>query len=201
MTAYILHTHIIPHTVTAHPGRAAAQAAANTTQGQHVVETPQDLPWVGKTLAGIYNGITGQHTARFESNEIGRSRIMKAIEENAMQPNPEHELLADAALYATEPQPAPSPDQSVEIPPKPRRTKNAERDAHAASGVMPEKPVVTSPTNMHRQKHFDALAAYAAANEWEKIEAYAMRGVDSYCKMINQYRDRLLAAHRGQQAV
>lgn len=78
----------------------------------------------------------------------------------------------------------------------PRKSKGAELDAKAAAGEVPEKPVVTSPTNMHRQKHFDALAAHAEAGEWDKIEAYHMSGIDSYSAMINRYRDRLLAAHR-----
>jgi len=84
----------------------------------------------------------------------------------------------------------------------PRHSKNAERDALAASGVMPEKPIVTSPTNMHRQKHFDALAAMADAGEWDKIANFNAVKVhsDSYADMIYRYRDRLLAAHAAQEA-
>lgn len=82
----------------------------------------------------------------------------------------------------------------------PRKGKGAELDAKAAAGEMPEKPVVTSPTNMHRQKHFDKLAAHAEAGEWDAVAAYHMNGIDSYSHMINRYRDRLLAAHAAQTA-
>lgn len=83
---------------------------------------------------------------------------------------------------------------------EPRKGKNADLDAKAAAGEMPEKPIVTSPTNMHRQKHFDKLAELAAAGEWDAVSAFHMKGVDSYSAMINRYRDRLLAAHNARPA-
>ena len=65
----------------------------------------------------------------------------------------------------------------------------------AEAGQMPDKPIVTSETNKHRQKHFNVLCAYAEAGEWDKVAAYQMRGIDTYTKMIHRYRDQLLAAH------
>jgi hypothetical protein len=45
---------------------------------------------------------------------------------------------------------------------QPRRNKNAELDAAAAHGIVPEKPDVTSHANHHYQKRFDRLAELAA---------------------------------------
>lgn len=76
--------------------------------------------------------------------------------------------------------------------------KSREADEAAARGQMPEKPVILSPTNQHRQKHFDKLAEMAEAGSWDEVAAYDMKGVDSYSKLINKYRDRLLTAHNAQ---
>ena len=81
---------------------------------------------------------------------------------------------------------------------EPRRTKNAAADELAASGVAPEKPIVTSETNKHRQRHFDYLAKAAEEGRWEDVAAKHMSGVDTYSHAINRYRDRLLAAHAAQ---
>jgi hypothetical protein len=78
---------------------------------------------------------------------------------------------------------------------EPRRSKNAELDAAAARGIVPEKPDVTSHANHHYQKRFDRLAELAAAGNWDAVRAYECNGVNSYAKMVRQYRDRLLAAH------
>ncbi len=100
---------------------------------------------------------------------------------------------ADPFIAAGEPRP------KREASDAPRQGKNYKLDQEAASGVMPEKPIVTSETNKHRQKHFDELAAFAEAGEWDKVAAKHMAGIDSYSAMINRYRDRLLAAHAAQQ--
>jgi hypothetical protein len=78
---------------------------------------------------------------------------------------------------------------------EPRRSKNAELDAAAARGIVPEKPDVTSHANHHYQKRFDRLAELAAAGDWDAVRGYECTGVNSYAKMVRQYRDRLLAAH------
>lgn len=79
-----------------------------------------------------------------------------------------------------------------------QHTKTSEIMEKAKNGVMPVKPVVTSPTNMHRQKHFDTLAALASSDKWDEVRAYHMKGIDSYSAMINRYRDALLAYHETQ---
>ena len=79
-----------------------------------------------------------------------------------------------------------------------RQSKAAELDAAAARGVMPTKPVVTSHWNYHYQRRFDKLAELAAAGDWDAVAAYDCNGVNSYSKMVRQYRDRLVAAHKAQ---
>jgi hypothetical protein len=77
---------------------------------------------------------------------------------------------------------------------EPRRSKNAELDAAAARGIMPTKPDVTSHANHHYQRRFDKLAELAEAGDWDAVRAYECTGVNSYAKMVRQYRHRLLAA-------
>jgi hypothetical protein len=83
---------------------------------------------------------------------------------------------------------------------EPRRSKAREADELAATGVMPSKPDVSSHANHHYQKRFDRLAELAAADDWDGVAGYQCTGVNSYAKMVRQYRDRLLAAHRAQPA-
>jgi hypothetical protein len=77
-----------------------------------------------------------------------------------------------------------------------RQSKAAELDAAAARGVMPTKPVVTSHWNYHYQRRFDKLAELAAAGDWDAVAAYECNGLNSYSKMVRQYRDRLVVAHK-----
>ena len=77
-----------------------------------------------------------------------------------------------------------------------RQSKAAELDAAAARGVMPTKPAVTSHWNYHYQRRFDKLAELAAAGDWDAVAAYECNGLYSYSKMVRQYRDRLVAAHK-----
>jgi hypothetical protein len=66
----------------------------------------------------------------------------------------------------------------------------------AARGVMPEKPICTSEANKKQyQPRFDFLADRAAAGDWDAVRNYEVKGVNSYAKMVKQYRERLLAAH------
>jgi hypothetical protein len=83
---------------------------------------------------------------------------------------------------------------------EPRRSKAREADELAANGVMPTKPDVTSHANHYYQRRFDRVAELAAADDWAGVAAYQCTGVNTYAKMVRQYRDRLLAAHRAQQA-
>ena len=75
-----------------------------------------------------------------------------------------------------------------------------ELDEAAARGVMPTKPDVTSHANHHYQKRFDKLAELAAAGKWNAVAGYVCNGLNSYPKMVRQYRDRLVAAHNAQDA-
>ena len=65
---------------------------------------------------------------------------------------------------------------------------------------MPTRPDVTSPANKHYQKRSDKLAELAAAGDWDAVAGYECNGINSYAKMVRQYRDRLVAAHNAQEA-
>ncbi len=93
-----------------------------------------------------------------------------------------------------------SATRQARTPSGPRRSKATELDEAAARGVMPTKPEVTSHANSHYQKRFDNLAELATAGDWDGVAAYECNGVNSYAKMVRQYRDRLVAAHKAQQA-
>ena len=73
-------------------------------------------------------------------------------------------------------------------------------DEAAGRGVMPTKPHVTSHANHHYQKRFDELAELAGAGDWDAVAGYECNGVNSYSKMVRQYRDRLVAAYKAQRA-
>jgi hypothetical protein len=50
------------------------------------------------------------------------------------------------------------------------------------------------------QPRFDFLAERAAVGDWDAVRNYEIKGVNSYAKMVKQYRARLLTAHEAQQA-
>jgi hypothetical protein len=75
-------------------------------------------------------------------------------------------------------------------------SKSSELDAAAARGEMPAKPIITSKANqLQYQKRFDQLEKWALADDWNAVRAYEVKGINSYAKMVKQYRERLLAAH------
>jgi hypothetical protein len=102
---------------------------------------------------------------------------------------------------------APPPEPKGKPERKPRATpsgdrkpsKSAELDAAAARGETPTKPIMTSKANPHYQARFDKLEAMAMAGDWDGVRAYQVKGINSYAKMVKQYRDRLLMAHGMQQ--
>ena len=104
----------------------------------------------------------------------------------------------------SEPLPAPAkPERKPRAAPSGDRkpSRRVELDMLAATGVMPSKPIMTSPTNKAQyQPRFDKLEAMATAGEWDGVRAYEVKGINSYAKMVKQYRDRLLAAHAAQQS-
>jgi hypothetical protein len=65
-----------------------------------------------------------------------------------------------------------------------------------AAGRLPQRaPVVTSAANPHYQKHFDRLFGLAKAGDWDRVRNYAVKGSNSYSKMVARYRQDLLAVH------
>jgi hypothetical protein len=74
-----------------------------------------------------------------------------------------------------------------------RRNKATELVEAASRGIMPQKPIVTSPTNQHYQKRFNKLAELADAGEWDAIAAYEVKGNNTYARDVARYRGRLLA--------
>ena len=68
-----------------------------------------------------------------------------------------------------------------------------------AAGKLPDKaPVVSSATNQLYQKKFDALHAHAVAGEWDAVRDFKITGSNSYSKMVERYRQDLLAVHKAQ---
>lgn len=82
----------------------------------------------------------------------------------------------------------------------PRNGKRAKELTAAQQGEWPTKPVITSETNKHRQKHLDKLHDLAEAGEWSQIENYELGkkgwGKDTYSKLIHHYQECLLAAYQ-----
>jgi hypothetical protein len=71
--------------------------------------------------------------------------------------------------------------------------------AAIAAGKLPDTaPVVSSATNQLYQKKFDALHAHAVAGEWDAVCDYKITGSNSYSKMVERYRQELLAVHKTQ---
>jgi hypothetical protein len=108
------------------------------------------------------------------------------------------DTLSDRAMNQSDtavPEPKPAKKERRAPPQTGKPSKSSELDAAAAKGIMPEKPIVTSKANPHYQKRFDYLAERGAAADWPAVEAYEVKGINSYAKMLKQYRDRLLAAH------
>jgi hypothetical protein len=79
------------------------------------------------------------------------------------------------------------------------RSRYAIGPAAIAAGKLPDKaPVVNSATNQLYQKKFDALHAHAVAGEWDAVRDYKITGSNSYSKMVERYRQDLLAVHKAQ---
>jgi hypothetical protein len=97
----------------------------------------------------------------------------------------------------SEPLPAGKPPRKPRAAPTGDRkpSKSTVLDAQAATGAMPTKPVMTSKANPHYQKRFDKLEAMAMSGDWDGVRGYEVKGINSYAKMVKQYRDRLLTAH------
>jgi hypothetical protein len=155
---------------------AESAAKGGMTYEEIAADTDFDLPQVKQMLRhslALFHGVG--HTA----DEGG----VIALE------FPEGKTAADLVKERAEPK------EKAESDGTRMQSKTKEVFEAAQRGVRPVKPVVTSQTNLHRQKWFDKLEAMADANDWDGVRALDMKGIDSYSKMINRYRDQLLTAH------
>jgi hypothetical protein len=66
--------------------RAAASVAAS--RNQCVVEGEADVLWTGPTLVDVYNAVTGLRVGKFESNEVGRRRLLTQLDRYARDGEP-----------------------------------------------------------------------------------------------------------------
>ena len=86
-------------------------------------------------------------------------------------------------------------------PQKSSRSRYAIDPEAIAAGRLPQKaPLVTSAANPHYQKHFDRLFALARAGDWDAVRDYKVTGSNSYSKMVERYRQDLLAVHAASEA-
>ena len=86
-------------------------------------------------------------------------------------------------------------------PQKSSRSRYAIDPEAIAAGRLPQKaPVVTSAANPHYQKHFDRLFALARAGDWDAVRDYKVTGSNSYSRMVERYRQDLLAVHTASEA-
>ncbi len=81
------------------------------------------------------------------------------------------------------------------------RSRYALDPAVITAGKLPDKaPIVTSAANPHYQKHFDRLFGLAKAGDWDAVRDYKVTGSNSYSKMVERYRQDLLAVHAASEA-
>jgi len=104
---------------------------------------------------------------------------------------------------ARDAKPARQPRRARATAPRAPRAESRSRYAIApaaiAAGKLPDKaPVVSSATNQLYQRKFDALHAHAVAGEWDAVRDYKITGSNSYSKMVERYRQDLLAVHTAQ---
>ena len=112
---------------------------------------------------------------------------------------------ADIRSYddAHDPKPAKQPRRARATAPRAPRAESRSRyaidPAAIGAGRLPQKaPVVSSATNQLYQKKFDALHAHAVAGEWDAVRDFKITGSNSYSKMVERYRQDLLAVHKAQ---
>lgn len=124
------------------------------------------------------------------------SASTEQVEAAAAAPRP---LLADAeiaAAAAVEPAAEHEPARS-RAPHNPSRTGSRVQFAggEVEPGRLPQKPVLTAASfTASYQKRIDHLAERAAAGEWAAVEAYEIKGHNTYSKIVARYRAQLLAA-------
>jgi hypothetical protein len=160
---------------------------------------PQPDPWPPGTRVSVAIGKRKSQTGTV-SHRIGKRSWRVALDGAAAGVT---NLYRGEQLSATDAMPEPTPEKKKRRGPTPsnRPSKSAELDAAAAAGIMPEKPIMTSKANPGYQKRFDHLAERAAKGDWESVRNYEVKGINSYAKMVKQYRERLLAAHAAAEAM
>jgi len=178
-------------------------AAADTTRTEpESAEAEDPFPagtWV-KVRKGKRKAIVGQVTQRIGSNTWRVQEFGK--------PETWTQLATAAQLYRTE-EPPPeaqkparrSRRRTPSTPAKSSRSQYAINADVIAAGRLPENPpVVTSKANPHYQKRFDTLHGFAVAGDWDAVREYKVTGSNSYSKMVERYRQNLLALHAASEA-
>jgi len=178
-------------------------AAADTTRTEPesaVAENPFPTgTWV-KVRKGKRKAIVGQVTQRIDANTWRVHQVGK--------PETWTQLATAAQLYRTE-EPPPeaqkparrSRRRTPSTPAKSSRSQYAINADVIAAGRLPENPpVVTSKANPHYQKRFDTLHGFAVAGDWDAVREYKVTGSNSYSKMVERYRQNLLALHAASEA-
>ena len=177
-------------------------AAASTRTEPQSAEAEDPFPagtWV-KVRKGNRKAIVGQVTQRIDANTWRVHRVGK--------PETWTQLATAAQLYRTE-KPAPEAPKAARpsrrgtssTPAKSSRSQYAINADVIAAGRLPENPpVVTSKANPHYQKRFDTLHGFAVAGDWDAVREYKVTGSNSYSKMVERYRQNLLALHAASEA-
>lgn len=66
-----------------------------------------------------------------------------------------------------------------------------------SKGEAPPPLTFKSKANASYQKHADALYAHACAGEIEALEAYPLKGTNTYARALTRYRSLLVATVKG----
>jgi hypothetical protein len=190
-------TEIATASSTAGESAASGEPAPVTTEPQ-----PEPDPFPAGTYVKVQTGkrkIRTGHIASRIDPQHWRVRLLGAADGVT-------ELASAAQLYLAEGE-APTPEVAKPArwqrggaatgPQKASRSRYAIDAEAIASGKLPATaPVVTSAANPHYQKKFDALHAHAVAGEWDAVRDYKVTGSNSYSKMVERYRQDLLAVHK-----
>jgi hypothetical protein len=168
--------------------------AAATDEADAPADEPEPDPWPPGTRVSVAIGKRRSRTGTV-SHRIGKRSWRVALDGAAAGIT---NLYRGEQLSPTDAMPEPKPEKKLRRGPMPsnRPSKSAELDAAAVAGKMPEKPIITCKANPGYQKRIDYLAECAAKGDWVAVRNYEVKGVNSYAKMVKQYRDRLLASHQ-----
>jgi hypothetical protein len=193
---------------------ATASASADEPVGQRhddvqpapdTVAEPESDPfpvgtWV-KVRKGKRNAIVAQVTQRIDAGTWRVHPFGKPAEWTQLATAEKLSRTEEPAAEAPKPERSRRKTATTSLPGKPSRSQyGIDADMVAAGKVPATAPVVTSKTNPHYQKKFDALHGFAVAGDWDAVRAYKVTGSNSYSKMVERYRQDLLAVHKVQDA-